>query len=437
MARRHRSRKPEVTPAEQPIIPDSDTTKSILYIVGVSLLMKLVVFFITTVVFGSFLDTFGISYYYEHVMYLVQGQIPYIQYDYEYPILVFIPSLIAVVPALLMNSQSVFIIAFTLLMVACDCVTAACVYLIAKKIWDDDRRAFIAAILYTTALSAMYFSLVEYSPFASSVLMVTLTAVIYGKDISLKQTRIPPYFGLIIGFFIKIYPAIALPFVAFYNAHTTSLKHEIVSAAKVIIPVVAVLFVPFVLLNPQSITTYIPARLDFSFFPNTIIWTAQVWLHDIFRLSITKDQVLIGVYACMAASLLTLLYFGYKYPEKDPKILLKLIVTAIVIVVVSFKVRSPQYIIWFTPFFAILVIDDIRKIAAFYIVQILAFIEFPLTFYRLWTNIEYTNPIYSPNWQLTVVFFTVEFAALLVLTWWVLDPISIYRKIKDIQKPVV
>lgn len=424
-----KKRRGSVKPEPESSVFTDETKKRVYYIIGLSILMKIVLIFLTTFVLQSFIDTFGIMYYYEHVGYLVQGQIPYIGFDYEYPIFVFIPSLIALIPALLFNNPSFFVLTFSGLMILCDSITAVCVYLIAKKIWDNDDRAWYAAILYVTAISAMYFSLVEYSPFASCVLMASLVGVVYGKQL-LHERGWLVYFGLISGFFIKIYPALALPFVAFYNAHTTSLKQEIITASKVIIPAIAILFVPFVILNPKSLSTYIPARLDIGFFPNTIIWTAQVWLHDVFGLGVTKDAVLVVIYICMAIGMAALLYAGYKYPEKDAKVMLKLILGAIILIVMSFKVRSPQYIIWFTPFLAILVVDNIKKMALFYIVQLLAFIEFPLTFWKLWTNVEYTSPFMSPNWQLTLVFFTIEFATLLVLVWWTIDPKSIYRTLK-------
>jgi hypothetical protein len=391
--------------------------------------MKLVVIILTSI-FHSFYDWFGIMYYYEHVGYLLQGQIPYIQFDYEYPILVFIPSLIAMIPSFVFGSKEAFVFTFSGLMVICDCITTVCIYLIAKKIWDDEFRAYVAALVYTTAISAMYFVLFEYSSSASCILMLTLTAVVYGKDFLIKDGG---YLGLTIGFFIKAYPAFAVPFVAFYHAHTTSLKAEIIRGAKSILPVVAVLLVPFVIFNLSSLKTYIPARLEFNYFPNTIIWTVHVWLHDILGINVSQDIVMTGIYAGMICIAGALLYAGYKYPEKDAKVMLQLTLGLIMVIVLGFKVRSPQYIVWFTPFLCILIVDDIRKVMFFYFTQILAFVEFPLTFWSFWTNVEYTNPLKSMNWTMTLLFFTVEFGSLVLLVWWVIDPVSIYKKIRSAQ----
>jgi len=69
------------------------------------------------------------------------------------------------------------------------------------------------------------------------------------------------------------------------------------------------------------------------------------------------------------------------------------------------------------------------KIGWFLAFQILAYIEFPLTFWALWTNIEYTNPIYSTNWYLALALFTAEFLILLVVVWLALDPVKMYKEI--------
>ena len=64
-----------------------------------------------------------------------------------------------------------------------------------------------------------------------------------------------------------------------------------------------------------------------------------------------------------------------------------------------------------------------------YIYQIIAYIEFPLTFWSLWTNIEYTNPIYSLNWYLALSLFTIEFSILIILIWVTIEPIKLYNHI--------
>jgi hypothetical protein len=109
--------------------------------------------------------------------------------------------------------------------------------------------------------------------------------------------------------------------------------------------------------------------------------------------------------------------------------LLKLILCAIVIVTLATKVRSPGYVLFFISLICILIPDDLYKIGLFYAMQILGFIEFPLGFWKLWTNVEYTNPIYSTNWYLTLMVFTLELLSLLILVWLIVEPVKMYKEI--------
>jgi len=339
----------------------------------------------------------------------------------------FLPVVIALVPSLLFNSVLLYVVIFSLLMIVCDCITTTCVYLISRKIWDDPKKAFISACLYISAISAAYFVMIEHSAFSECLLMIGLTMVIYGKDVVKNNSIVNDYFAFICGYFVKVYPIVALPFVVLYKSRSTSLKREIISSLWAIIPASIVLFLPLFILNPDSIKTFIPARMDIGYFPNTIIWTLHVWLHDIAKLSITIDTVLMFVYVCMGIGFVLLGYTALKYKKQEPVILIKFVLCAIMLIVLSFKVRSPQYVVWFAPLMCILIADNVYKIGLFYFIQILAYIEFPLTFGLLWTNIEYTNPIYSTNWYIALILFTLQFSGLVLLTWVAIEPVKLYK----------
>lgn len=412
---------------DKPLISDG-MKQHIQYLIGLSLMSKLFLFILTVFILKSGMDTFGIMYYYDHAVSVFNGSYPYISYYYEYPLLSFVPVIIALIPSLLVNNSILlYVLIFSILMIICDCITTACVYLIARKIWNDPKRAFISACLYISAISAAYFVMIEHSAFSECLLMIGLTLVIYEKDAF--KNYVNGYFALICGYFVKVYPIVALPFVILHKSRSTSLKQEIVSTLWAIVPVSLVLFVPLYILNPESIKTFIPARMDIGYFPNTIIWTLHVWLHDIARINITIDTVLTFVYICMGLAFVILFYSAFKYKKQDSLILIKFVLCAIMIIVLSFKVRSPQYVVWFTPFMCILIADNIYKMGLFYFTQILAYIEFPLTFGLLWTNIEYTNPIYSTNWYIALILFTLQFSGLIVLTWVAIEPVKLYKTI--------
>jgi hypothetical protein len=423
------AKKKLVKKEDEPMIT-SGMKQHLKYLVELSLLSKLAIVIFTVFIIGAGMDMYAISYYLENALTLFQGShILYVDYYYEYPILLFVPVLIALVPYFVLNSISAAMLMFSILMVICDTVTVMCVYLIARKIWNNPRTAFIAACIYMTALAVQYFAMIDCSSFAVMIMMGAITILLYGKEIT-GISWMTDYMALILGYFAKFFPLLILPFVLFYKSKTTSLKYEIVSALKVMIPVSILLILPTFIFNPwATIKTYLPIRLDVGWFPNTIIYTLQVWLHDIFNLPVTLDHTFMFVYACMIISILALVYAAFTYKKQDPMMLLKFILCALTIIVLSYKARSPGYIMWFLPFACILVADNVYKIGWFYVTQILTYMVFPLGFWTLWTNAKWTNPIYSGNWYLALILLSIESLSLLILMWIATEPIKMYKEI--------
>ena len=405
---------------------DKVTVKShILFLVFASIISKLLVIFITIFVFHSFVDFFDIGVYLQHAFMPLQGQYPYGSADFQYPILIFVPMMIAIVPALIFQNAIAFVYSFQILMVICDIITILCVYFIGLKLWNE-KIAFYSGLLYATAFSAAYFVITKYDAFPACLLMLAITFTIYGKEFK-------GYVTSVIGFFTKIFPVFALPFFILYNAKKTSIRQEIISAAKIAVPISAFLFLPLFFLNPDSLKIYAP-RSELGFYSNTLTFTIYSWIHDVFRLGISIEAISGVMYIFMGLGILTLLYIAYIIPEKNPKLLLKLILCAIILVVISTKMRSPQYIVWFTPIICILAIDDIKKIALLFLVQCMAYIEFPLMFGKFYTALQYTEPVLSSGWMLTLMMFTFEYLALSVCVLVVVNPMEIYSKIRTAQK---
>ena len=399
-----------------------------LYLILAVVLAKLCIAFFTTVVFHSFVDLFDIGYYLEQGLLLTQGQIPYVNFDFAYPILLLVPIVIALVPALIFNNGMAFVFTFQALMVLCDIVTVLCIYLICLKLWNE-KTAFFAGLLYSAMFSAGYFVITKYDSFPTAFLMLALVFTLYGHAVR-------AYAASITGFFIKVFPGVALPFLILYNAKKTGLKQEIISAMKVGLPLFVVLFLPLFLLSPDTLKIYIPVRSELGYYSNTLTFTIYSWLHDALGLGISIDIVSAGMYLFMGVGILALLFSAWKLPQQDAKLMLKLVLCAIVLVVICAKVRSPQYIVWFTPLLCILAVDDIKKIAALFVFQTLAYLEFPLMFGAYYTALTYTDPVMSGGWMVTLVVFTLENLALLACVWLVVDPPRIVSSLqKAMQAP--
>jgi hypothetical protein len=300
-------------------------------------------------------------------------------------------------------------------MILCDILIVICVYFIGLKIWNEET-AFRAGLLYATAFSTAYFIITKSDAFPTLFLMAALLFTIYGMNMR-------GYVSSILGFFTKIFPAIAIPFLILYNAKSTSLKQEIISVAKVFVPTAIILIIPLALIRPEIINSYMVASgTGLGVYVNTATYTLYAYLYDILHLGISTSAVSMFMYVVMALVILLLLYVAWKEPQKKPVVLLKIILGAIVATIFFTKFHSPQYIIWFTPLLCLLVADNLYKILLFYLVQVFAYIEFPLMFNSFYTNLAYVNPVGSGGWYVTLLFFTMQYLILIALMYMIFRP---------------
>ncbi|HUK38728.1 MAG TPA: hypothetical protein VLV30_06415 [Methanomicrobiales archaeon] len=402
---------------------DRGTVKRhLLYLVLVSLATRLAVLVATPAVFHSFVDLFDLGFYLQNAgLPLLQGKIPYLNFGIDYPVLVFVPIVIALVPAILTNSGMAFIYSFQFLMVLCDLGILACVYFTGLGL-RGERAAWTAGLVYATSFAAAYFVLTKYDAFPTLFFMGAVLFTVYGRGLK-------GYASATLGFFAKIFPAVAFPFIVLYRAKDTSLRQEIVSAAKVFLPFAVVLFLPLAIVRPDTINAYLFATgASVGVYVNTATFTLYSWLHDVARLGVSEGGVSLVMYLLMGLSILLLLWAGWREPRGRPASFLKLLAAAVFAFVFFTKFHSPQYLVWYTPLLALLVADDLKKIGVFYLTQALAYIEFPLMFNAYYVNLNYTNPAGSGGWFLTLAFFTVENLAFLLLFGLVLRPDGGFRE---------
>lgn len=395
---------------------DKETVKRhLLYLIAASLLTKCFVFVATPAVFHSFIDYFDLQFYFEHAVNILDGQLPYIGYNFDYPVLIFIPILLALIPALLLQNGNAFIFSFQILMVICDLVTLLCVYFIGLKL-GDEKTAFLSGLIYATAFSTAYFVLTKYDAFPTCLLMLAVFFTLCGMNLK-------GYLAAGLGFFAKIFPAIAIPFLMLHNTKKSSFNEEVVAVLKVMVPLSVILLLPVLIIRPEAIRTYLFATgANVGVYVNTATYTLYSWLNGVGHIGISPETVSLGMYGLMAITMLYLLYSAYSDTEKQPVQLLKILLCAFIAVIFFTKFHSPQYIVWFTPLLCLLVADDIYKVILFYIVQIFAYIEFPLMFGSFYTNLEYTNAVGSSGWYMTLIFFTLQYLILMVLVFTIIRP---------------
>ncbi|MDD1686819.1 hypothetical protein [Methanoregula sp.] len=395
---------------------DAETVKNhLLALVALSVITKICVLFATIYIFHSFVDTFDHQYYLESIINPLNGKMPYVDFSFDYPPLAYIPIILAFIPAWLFNSASAFIFSFQVLMILCDAAIVGCIYLIGLKIYNE-KTAFIAGTLYATAFAGAYFVLTKFDAFPTSLLMVAVLFTVY-------KMPLRGYLAATTGFLAKIYPLVAFPFLVLYNAKSTSLKQEILSALKIFVPVALILGIPVLLFAPGIISSYIGGSLvRTDVYVNTATNTLSACLNDILHLGISSAIVSTLMYVLLGLVMITLLVYAWVDQRPSEKTLIKLLAFSLFSIVFCMKYHSPQYILWFLPFVALLVADSLAGIACFYITQVLAYVEFPLLFGTLYVNTSYTGAAGSSGWYLTWLFFAVESILFLVLMYLAVKP---------------
>jgi hypothetical protein len=398
----------------------------IFYIILLSVMTKIVVLFLTTSVFQSFVDLFDFEYYFEHGMMVVNGQVPYLDFPFDYPPLALVPILLAIIPVILTMNPYAFIFTFQALMVLCDIGTVLCIYFIGLKVCDE-KKAFLAACIYSGAFSTAYFVLTKYDAFPTCLLMVAVLFTIYGMNMR-------GYLADTAGALAKIFPLIILPFITLYNARMTSLKQEILQLLKIFIPLFLVAVLPILVLKPEIISQYFSASLIRSTaYVNTPTYVVYAIFHEILNIDISIALISNLMYALMGTVLLVLVYFAFTLEKINRTTLLKFMVLSIFSVVFFMKYHSPQYLVWFTPIVCLLIADRLYAVALFFFAQIITYVEFPLLFGSFYTNVEYLNPVHSTGYLLTVGFFCLEYLVLILLIFVAVNP-SINHLKKILEK---
>lgn len=396
-------------------IDERTVKRHIFYLIVISIITKFLVLFTTVAVFHSFVDMFDFGYYFDHGLMIINGQIPYVDFSFDYPPLVIIPIIIAIIPALLIRDASAFIGSFQLMMIACDILISISIYFIGLKIYDE-KRAFLAAAIYSAAFSTAYFVLTKYDAFPTCLLMVAVLFTIYGMNTK-------GYIADALGFFAKLFPLIVLPFLVAFNAKKTSLNQELIKTVKIFVPVSLIILVPFIIIKPVIIQQYISASLiRTDVYVNTPTYTLYTVLHGVLALDISSMIISSLMYGVLGIVLLILLFLAFRKDQFGPENLLKFVLLSIFSVVFCMKWHSPQFFLWFTPFICLLIAGSFYKIILFFAVQILTFIEFPLMFGVYYTNVKYLMPVGSLGWYVTLLFFILEYSALILLVYLAVNP---------------
>lgn len=404
--------------------------KSLLVLTCFAILTKLAVLFATTNIFGSFVDLFDISYYLQWAANTLSGQLPYIDFHVDYPILVLIPVLFPLPFAILTHDAMMYVYVYQIIMSVIDLFTLYCVYLIGLRLYGN-KKAFLAGILYSTAFAASYFVLTKYDAFPTFWMMLAIMLMVYNKKLS-------GYIGLVLGFFTKIFPMIALPFMMIQNSNQTSIKTEIIDFFKCAIPIGIILFIPLFILAPQTINAYLFAiGTQTGVYVNTATYTIHSLL-EFCTINVPLDILALLMQIIMIITVLIIIATAFVSKIGSDRRMIMYTLFTIAVIILCTKFHSPQYIVWMTPLFAILLADLMYGSVFFYLIQIFAYIEFPLLFNQYYVNLEYLHPFGTSGWGTIVIFFAMEYIIWIgTIIYLLYDDKVMYEQIKTLPSKLL
>jgi hypothetical protein len=405
----------------------------IVTLVIVSFLIKAVVFFTGMLPNFPFATMTGdLTRFQWYAGILSHGQIPYLNYFVPYPQLFFIPVLLAAIPVLGSQNLVGYLYSFSALMILCDTVTLICVYSLACRFFGREK-AFLSGLLYSTAIAAAYWVPISYDVFPTFFMVFSIWLL-------LSQKTVAAWMSATAATLMKWFPVFCFPYYLVYackNRHDSgTLKKSLALSVLIAVVVVA----PFILLNSSGfLSTY---QFHFSRPPE---------IHSLIYYLDAVSSVIVHVtpfdswsFAILVIGELVLLFWYFRYLDKEPLTLVFLIFMSLFFFVLVSKVFTAAYIIWLTPFLALFLMQSPRRIALFYLAQVIIYLETPVLF-----GIVYAPPIFnlSPNVVYSVfsnalpsfsfIFYTIKFGIFLVIFWTCIRDLKKNCRTQSFEEPHV
>lgn len=337
----------------------------ILWIIGIQFVGLLIVGLLTL---RSMLGTHDLNIYYRSSLYLLEGKLPYRDFDLEYPTLALLAFVLPRIVTLgLINNYYIYAFLFLLENILFSTIN---VLLMLKfmSLWNSQRQKILALVFYT--LFAVIISPVmlwRYDLFPTVFTVLALVAVISNR---------PSVAGISLGFGIaaKLYPVVLLPIFTAYcfanKAYRAILKLWLGT-----IGAVGLSLLPFITTKEKlfSFLSYHKERgLQIESLPSGIITLANKWgLIEVKTVAGYGSRNIVSPLNDLVLNLLPWLFICiyiiilinclYRFREERSKSelikvnsLVAYTLLALLIFIVTNKVFSPQFVVWIIPFAALL-----------------------------------------------------------------------------------
>jgi uncharacterized membrane protein len=349
------------------LLQERTTQKNqIFWIVAIQVLGLLIVGLLTIF---KMVGTHDLNIYYKSSLYLLEGKLPYRDFDLEYPPFALLPFVLPRLIALgLANNSYIYAFLFLLQNILFSTINML-LLLRVVSVRNSQRQRIIVLVFYTLfALVISPVLLWRYDLFTTVLTVVALVAVLSNR---------PTLAGISLGLGVaaKLYPLVLLPVFTLYFFTKKSYR-AILNIWLGTIGAVFLSFLPFLITTKDKLFSFLDYHkergLQIESLPAGIISLVHKWgFIELKTVAGYGSRNIVSplndIVLAVLPSLLIILYISmlvscwYRFREERLKSelikvdsLVAYTLLALLIFIITSKVFSPQYIVWIIPFAALL-----------------------------------------------------------------------------------
>jgi hypothetical protein len=387
--------------------------RDIVSLVIISVLINAIVFFaglLPNISYAAIIGDLTLYQWYSISPFL--GHIPYVDYYVPYPQLFFVPVFLALIPTLGTQNPVGYMFSFSALMILIDTATLICVYSIAYRFFGKEK-AFLCGLLYATAIGAAFFVPITFDA-------VPAFLMIFSLWLFFSRRQVASFVTATAATLMKWFPGFCFPYYLVYAHKNGRSAGSLKKPLFVSVLFAAVVIAPFLILNVSGFLQTYQSHVSRTPEIHSLIYYLDAVSTFVFHASPFSSWSLV----ILAIGELALIVWYFRYLDNQPLTLVYLIFLSLFVFVLVNKVFSACYLIWLTPFLALLLVQSPRRILLFYLAQVIIYLETPVLFdivYEpltfgadprlLYTVLDKSLP------SLSFIFYTVKFAIFFAILW--------------------
>jgi hypothetical protein len=413
-------------------LDDSQRNRDIVTLIVISLLVKAVVFFSGLLPNMPFTTLTGdLTLYHWYATSPFHGIYPYVSYYVPYPQLFLVPVFLALIPVITLQNPVGYLFSFSTLMIITDTATLICLYSLACRFFGREK-AFLCGLLYATAIAAAFLVPISYDAVPTFFLVFSIWLL-------LSQKTVASYLSATAATLLKWFPACCFPFYLVYawkNGHDMGTAKKSLAWSALFAGVV---IAPFLILNASGFLNTYLSHVTRTPEVHSFVYYLDSVSQFLFQ-GVPSD---IWFFVLLALGELVLFVWYFRGLDGEAFTLVCVIFASIFFFVLINKVFSASYIIWLTPFLALLLVQSPRRIVGFYLAQIVIYLETPVLF-----GIVYMPPTLGVSSGVTYsvmsnglpsfsfVFYTLKFGIFFALFWVCISDLRKNGSIRKSQPPL-